>query len=77
MLERIGSGEHGLFGALRIATVEQHIAGQPIELAEERHPFQAFLTDADGAPGYHATQYIEVIVGLVVGDDHTGALVFQ
>lgn len=74
MLQCFGGGEHGLLGLARVATIDQHVAGQPVELAEKRHPLEAFLADAHGAFRDHLAQHVEVVVGLMVSDDHTGAL---
>ena len=77
MLERFSGGEHGLLGAHGIAAIEQDVARQPIQLTKEWHPLQALFADAYGAFGHHAAKHIQVIVGLVVGDDHAGALVIE
>ena len=77
MLQGIGGGEHGLFGVRCITAVNHDIAGQPEQLAEKRHPLKALFTDANGTRRHHAADHEQIVVGLVVGDDHAGALVFQ
>ncbi|MNN45667.1 hypothetical protein D3C81_1600140 [compost metagenome] len=70
VLQRVGGGQHRLARLLRIAAVDQHIAGQPEQLPEQWHPFQALFADAHGTAGYHVAKHKQVIVGLMIGDDH-------
>ncbi len=70
MLQGVRGGQHRLARLVRIAAIDQHIAGQPEQLPEQRHPLQALFADAYGAAGHHVAEHKQIVVGLVVGDDH-------
>jgi hypothetical protein len=55
---------------LRITPVDQHIARQPEQLAEQRHPLQALLADTHSTTGHDVAEHEQIVVGLMVGDDH-------
>ena len=43
MLQCFGGGEHGLLGLTGVAAIDQHVAGQPVELAEKGTHLRLFL----------------------------------
>ncbi len=73
MLQGMRGREHRAARLLRIATVDQYIARQPEQLAEQRHPFQALLGDTHRAMRHHSAQHKQIVVGLVVSEDHARA----
>src|SRR5690606_1394259 len=70
--QRVTDLPNRLVGPAAVATVDQDVARQPVDLAEQWNPFQAFLADADGAARHHATDHEQVQVRLVIGDEYTG-----
>ncbi|MNT87510.1 hypothetical protein D3C72_2279310 [compost metagenome] len=76
-MQNVGGLLQCLARLVGVLAVDQYVAAQPEQLAEQRDPAQALLADGHGALRHHLANDEQVEIGLVVGDDDAPGRVIE